>query len=162
MHLIFSFSLSLLLSACALLPAKHKSEVTGPVEQVFHASYEEVWRASQLALQNYPMRVNNMDLGLLETDVIRGFSSTWTPPHQTQNPSGGLAYKIVVKVVKGSLQQKAAQQVSVFKDVSLQKDFFSDTQKKASDGLEEQSILYRITREIQIDRAIQKSAKKSQ
>jgi hypothetical protein len=162
MRLIFSLFLSFLLSACALLPEKNKGEVTGPLEQVFHASYEEVWRASQLALQNYPMRVNNMDLGLLETDVIRGFNSTWTPPHLSKNPSGGLAYKIVVKVVKGSLQEKAAQQVSVFKDISLQKDFFSDSQRQASDGLEEQSILYRITREIQIDRAIQKSAKRSQ
>lgn len=152
---------SLLLGGCALFKENSGPPPSfGPREMIYYASYDEVWRATQLALQNYPMRINNSDLGILETDTIRGLN-VWTPAHINEKPTGGLSYKLVAKVIRGNLASKPAQKVSIVKEIRLQNDFFAEERPQPSDGLEEKSLLYRIDREIKIDRALQKAAKKS-
>lgn len=64
-------------------------------------------------------------------------------------------YRLTIRVIKGApLAGKPATKVTIVKDSQLQQDFFSDPRSQPSDGLEEKSILYRISREIQIERAI--------
>lgn len=158
---IFSLLLTGVVStACALFgPTRGPEPTYSPRENVFFAAYEEVWRASQLALQNYPMRVNNMDLGVLETDIIKGFSA-WTPPHDPeQRRSTGLSYKLSVRVIRGNVDGKEAHKVTIKKDIQVQRDFFSNPEPRPSDGLEESVILYRIGREILIERALQQAQK---
>jgi hypothetical protein len=96
-----------------------------------------------------------MDLGVLETDEIKGYK-VWMPPHRASS-SGGLSYKLNVRVVKGSVEGRQSVRVTVMKDLELKKDFFADTKKLPSDGLEEKSILYRVRRELLIDKALQKA-----
>jgi len=150
-------------TGCALFEEKAGPKpVLGPQEKVFYAEFDDVWRATQLALQSptsYPLRVNNMDTGILETEMIKG-SQTWTAPNATQPPSGGLAYRLVVRVIKGNVGNRHAHKVIVLKDGQMQRDFFSDPEPTPSDGLEEKVILYRIDRELQIDRALKRANKR--
>lgn len=131
----------------------------GPRDQVFYANFEEVWRSVNLVLQPYPLRVSNMDQGVLETDEIRG-NRVWSAPYKSDTSSNGETYRITIRVVKGALGAKAATKVTVVKDAQLRVDFFSDPKTIPTDGLEEKSILYRIGREIQIERALAKAQKK--
>lgn len=131
----------------------------GPREQVYYANFEEVWRAVNLVLQPYPLRVSNMDQGMLETDEIRGYR-VWAPPYKSETASNGETYRLTIRVIKGSLSSKTATKVTVVKDSQLRVDFFSDPKALPSDGMEEKSILYRIGREIQIERALAKAQKK--
>ena len=62
--------------------------------------------------------------------------------------------------VKGALEARQATKVTIVKETQLQVDFFSDPRSLPSDGLEEKSILYRIGREIQVERALAKAQKK--
>lgn len=150
----------LILSACALFEErKGPANYFGPREQVYYATYEEVWRASNLVLQPYPLRVSNMDQGVLETDSVRGFK-VWTPPFKPDGATAGQAYKLTLKILKGKFSGKAATKVAILKDASIQRDFFSDPKPTASDGLEEKSLLYRIGREIQSERMISKAQQK--
>ena len=55
---------------------------------------------------------------------------------------------------------KEAVKVTVAKDVELKTDFFSDPKRLESDGLEEKVILYRIEKEISVERALQRAQKK--
>jgi len=154
--LILTFSLT----ACALFEERRgPAAFYGPREQVFYAEFEEVWRAINLVMQPYPLRVSNMDQGLLETDEIRGYR-VWAPPHVSETKATGEFYNISVRVVKGSLGKKAATKVTLIKELQNQRDFFSDARSVPSDGLEEKSILYRIGREIQIERSLAKAQKK--
>lgn len=148
------------LSGCALFEErKGPATYFGPREQVFYASYDEVWRASNLVLQPYPLRVSNMDQGLLETDTIRGFK-VWTPPFSPNSTTAGQAYKLTLKILRGKFSGTAATKVSILKDASVQSDFFSDPKPTPSDGLEEKALLYRIAREIQTERALAKVQKR--
>lgn len=155
--LILLFSL---VSGCGSLFADNREPPAtfGPREQIYFASFDQVWRATQLALQKYPIRVNNMDLGVLETDNIKGYK-VWMPPHR-KSASGGLSYKLNVRVVKGVVDGRSSVRVTVMKDTEMKKDFFASSKKLPSDGLEERSILYRIKRELLIDKALQKAQKK--
>lgn len=156
----FVFFLPLLIARCALFEErKGPPPISGPREQVYTATYDEVWRASNLVLQPYPLRVSNMDQGILETDTVRGFK-VWTPPFKPDGATAGQAYKLTLKILKGRAEGgREATRVSILKDSSIQHDFFSDPRPIPSDGLEEKTLLYRIGREVQIERALAKAQK---
>lgn len=147
-------------SGCALFEERKGPEmVFAPREKVYPATFDEVWRAANLVLQPYPLRVSNMDQGVLETDFVRGFK-VWTPPFKPDSASAGQAYKLTLKIIKGNMGKQGAIRVSILKDSSTQHDFFSDPKPTPSDGLEERTLLYRIGREIQTERALAKAQKK--
>ena len=68
--------------------------------------------------------------------------------------------RVVVAEVRGAFENRAATKVTIVKESNLQPDFFSDPRALPSDGLEEKAILYRIRREIEIERALAKAQKK--
>lgn len=148
-------------AACALFEERGGPPTSfGPHEQVFYAAFEEVWTAVNLVLQPYPLRVSNMDQGIIESDPIRGYR-VWVPPYKNENAPSGETYKLTVRVIRGKpLDGKPATKITVVKDLQQQLDFFSTPRTIPTDGLEERSILYRIGREVQIARALVKAQKR--
>lgn len=155
----FLATLTMSLLGCAVFEEKAGPKPVGlPQEKIFYGQFEDVWRATQLALQeptSYPLRINNMDTGIFETEMIKG-SQVWRPPGAAEVNGGGYAYRIIVRVIKGNTNGKQAYKVTVQKEMQIQRDFFSEPEKIPSDGLEEKVILYRVDREMQIDRAIRR------
>jgi hypothetical protein len=148
------------LTACALFEERKGPEkIPGPREKIFNAGFEDVWKSVNLVLQPYPLRISNMDQGILETDVIRA-GRIWTTAYPMPNPPTGEVYKLIIRVIKGSKGEKTATKVSILKDTQVQVDFFSDPKTVSSDGMEETSLLYRIDREIMIERALARAQKK--
>ena len=155
----FSFlPICLLVGGCALPPSSGGDQ--GPREKVFYAKLDHVWRAAQLVLQKYPMQVIDMDKGLLKTAFIKG-DDIWVAPHKKNIKLGnGLRYQLRVRIVEGHVRGYVATKVTVHKEISLKRDFFSAAELIPSDGLEEVAILYRIGRELQIDKALERVQKK--
>jgi hypothetical protein len=133
-------------------------ELYSPREQVFFDTFDSVWRATQIALQNYHIRVNNMDKGVIETDLVKGYKG-WYPPHVKRRRGGGRRYSLSLRIIKGKINGKPAVKVTILKEIRFQKDFFAEEKNVVSDGLEEKSILYRVERELIIDEALRKAAK---
>ena len=113
-----------------------------------------------MALQKYPIQVSDMDKGILETNVIKGHH-IWRPPHDMRRWGSGLRCKLKVQIIKGEINGRTAIKVSIHKELTLKRDFFSDVESIPSDGLEEASILYRIDRELQIDKALERFQQRS-
>lgn len=122
--------------------------------RVYFASFESVWRAAQLALK-YPISVNNMDNGLLETDWVRALEG-FSTPGATKIPSSGIRYKLSLNMVKGRTNGRESVRVTLRKNMERQRDFFSEPEPLLTDGLEEQVILYRVERELIIQDALKK------
>lgn len=149
-----------LLSSCAGGPslkssARDKALKKNIHQKVFYFPYDSVWRAAQLAVK-YPISVNNMDNGILETEFIRasdGFSS----PVEEDEPSSGVRYKITLALAKGRVNGKESVRVTITKTVEKNRDFFSESEALESDGLEEKVILYRLERELVIEEALKKT-----
>lgn len=153
---VFSLTLlALLFVSCA---SSKKNEDVLEYSLILKIPYETLWRATQQALLNYPMNINNMDTGQLQTLFITG-KHRFQPPHETQKvlPSG-FQYRLNINILKG----EDASKVTIAKEARLQKDFFSEPQDLVSDGFEEKSILYRIKREVLIERLLQRQMEKQQ
>ena len=147
-------------AGCALFEERAgPARTIGPREQVYSANFDEVWRAVSLVLQPYPLRISNMDQGILETDIIRG-NRIWTPPYKPSGSTTGESYRLSVRVVKGAMSNRSATKVTIVKDGQQQVDFFSDPRPLPSDGFEEKAILYRVGREVQVERALARAQKK--
>lgn len=141
------------LVGCSSIDKKPDQLPTPPFERVYNFNYNNVWRAAQLALGDYPLRLNDQDLGILETETVRSYEG-FKPPHTRTKYSPGTMYRINIKVIKGVKAGEPAVKVIVYKNLKRYRDFFSAAESLKSDGLEEAKILYRIERELVIERAI--------
>lgn len=135
-------------------------KVGEPVSQVFFAKYDSVEAALKQAMIRYPQRVDNTEAGIFETDYVRG-DSRFQPAHSDQEYSSGYRYRLLVRMVRGKAGNRNAVNVQIIKKIELARDFFSEPEPLASDGLEERAILYRINRELVIGRGIQKAIEKA-
>ncbi len=122
-----------------------------------NSKFEHVWRAAQISLSKYPLATNNLDKGLLKTQMISSYD-IWKPAHVSVNNYGGKSYTIKIKILRGRYNGKKITKVIVKKSLQRRKDFFSGEESLMSDGLEEQKILYRIKRELIIERIIERRA----
>ena len=93
------------------------------------------------------------------TDSLHHGKTSLPAPHKKDEtlPSG-YQYRLNVNIIKG---EKASRLV-ILKEVRLQKDFFSDPQELVSDGFEEKALIYRIKREIIIEKILKKQMDKKQ
>lgn len=133
-----------------------KLEVPRTFEREYAANFDETWRAVQQSIISYPLKINNMELGQVQTTSIRG-NAQFKPPHEAKLKSGGHRYNLSINVLKIS---QGVTRVSILKDVNVFRDFVSRPETKGSDGLEENMILYRIGRELEIEKVLLRDSKK--
>lgn len=140
---------------------ERRLKVGEPVVKVFFGKYEDVEAALKLAMLKYPQRVDNTEAGIFETDYVKG-DARFHPPHNSAEFSSGYRYRILIRLVRGKSEKTPAVKVVVVKQIEQVHDFFADPGSIPSDGLEESVILYRIGRELVINKALQKAAEKQQ
>ncbi len=158
---IFNFlGLVCLAVACAGPQTKYEIDADAVESEslAVNTSLEKAWRAAQLALAEYPIRVNNQDSGIIETEPIRSDQGFRVPGRERQGAPSGRKYRIQVRIYRDHGTDDATR-VVVRKTIETQKDFFSAAEKVASDGLEELAIMYRIERELNIEKAADQQSK---
>jgi len=119
-------------------------------ETVFRGSMDHVWMAAEKALANYPISESNRDSGVLKTDFLRG-SQCWQSPTKTDKYSAGVRCSLSLQLIK---MPHNGVRVRVNKSLQLIRDFISEPENIPNDGMEEMSILYRIDRELTIEKEI--------
>jgi len=124
-------------------------------QKVFFAPYDSVWKAAHTSIK-YPIAVENQDTGYLETEFIKGVDG-FLAPHEGKSPSAGIRYKLVFSFAKGKTEGRESTRVTIEKKIERLRDFFSEADSLASDGLEEKVLFYRIEREIVISEALKKA-----
>ncbi len=150
-----------LCAACAVEKVQPRSDKVVQkfsFQKIFYYPYDSVWRSAQLALK-YPISVNNMDNGTLETDWVRGVDG-FTPPQLNKDPSPGVRYRLQLALVKGKVDRRESVRVTIIKKIEKQRDFFSEPEPLETDGFEEKVLFYRMERELIIEEALKKGLKK--
>lgn len=164
LRLIFNTFLILLLSGCSLFEPRPESAEKiiekASKQKIYFASYDLVWKAAHSAIK-YTIANENQDYGIIETDFIKSVDG-WLPPHQTSPQYKSARYKLILSFAKGTTKGKDSTRVTIEKKIEVFRDFISETQTVQSDGLEEQSIFYRIEREIIIAQALKKASSVSE
>jgi hypothetical protein len=151
LKLIFSLSL-LFLNSCASIDSIHNKKGLYR-EAIYPAAYEKVWRAAEKSLENYVLANNNSESGIIQTDWIRG-DDIWNPPTSQKKPSSGQRQKLTLFFTKGKSNGTESVRIQIKKEAEILMDFVSEPETLISDGLEELNILYRIERELNIARSI--------
>jgi hypothetical protein len=148
---------ALCVSGCALFGEK-KAPAVLKREKVFNAPYEDVERAIKQSMIKYPAKVDNPDAGIYETDWVKDVTR-FRPAQMRDDFPDGFQYRLLVRMAKGRTT-KSATKVIISKEAVLNRDFFAEPEPVPSDGTEEDVILYRVGRELAIERAIKKFQEK--
>jgi hypothetical protein len=153
--IILIFSLAAL-TACSTgdKPNEIVSVRKAPEQQIFYYPFDQVWRAAHAVLK-YPIANENPVSGYLETEFIKGVDG-FLPPDKTKPPSAGIRYKIVMSFAKGHTDDRVSTRITIDKRMEVLRDFFSEPEPMASDGLEEKILFYRIERELIIYETLKK------
>ncbi len=122
--------------------------------QTFLSDYNSVWKGLLISLSKYPLDKNDQESGEIVTSLIKP-GVAFTPLNRI--PNSKEAYQLFIQIQKKELNNKNTILVNVEKKAFIKGDFINKTQDLKSDGVEESIVLYRTTREIKIDKAIQKN-----
>ena len=116
--------------------------------RVFKAPKGMVWEILIKVLKPYPLKKINEEEGVIETELVRT-GDIWKP---VRNNKSSLPYTLSIHLYR----QGSYSKVVILKQLRKQRDFFSKTTFVPSDLLEEEELLYRIAREIRIQKMIKK------
>ena len=119
----------------------------------FNTSYKRVWKSTLISLSKYPLDKNDKASGELITSTIH--SDEVFKPY-SQKVRSNQQYKLFINVERRKINGRKAIVVKVEKKPLLKGDFLNDDKQLVSSGVEESVLLYRIAREVKIDRIVEK------
>ena len=113
--------------------------------QVFQAPKEKVWEALVAILKSYPLKSIEEPKGYIETEEMKA-DRFWKAPHQKNQDFSG--YSSVIKIRLS--YREPFSKVFISKKIYKQKGFISAKKEIPSDFLEETVLLYRLSRELNL------------
>lgn len=120
--------------------------------------FTRVLRAIRIVLKDHSMAKDNEEKGILETKIVKKNQfKTLFQEEKSSSSRVPFRYKIQVRVYREGEEGKPLTQVAILKKILFKKHFFSSEETLKSDGLEEQVILYRIGRELEIEEEMKKA-----
>lgn len=157
MRLFFSL---LLIAALSLLSAcASEQPVREPFQtRIFKGSYDQVWIATLKALQDYPLKISNKDVGKIFSETINGPYNDllFEYPEGIELPER-FRYSLKFNFAKLTEDQdQKLVRVRVIKDLEKYKDFYTGWLRVPADGLEEKVLLYRIEQLLRIGQSLEK------
>ena len=141
-------TLVLLAFASGCMTAYNKS-VGGDTEQVFSkifiGEYPMAWEAAVDALKASPMEVVNRENGSLQTKWIDNTSErNLIDSAGSVSPYTKAQYRFRVSLAKGNLEGRNSVRIIVQKEQQVQRDVLEGWRNQETDGIQENSLLYRV------------------
>lgn len=149
--------LMLLFSSCADLP-RPISLSPQTTQKIYDEPYDAVWDATLKVLEEYQYKypVENKDAGYIETDFMKGHSQKEFFYSGGQKFQKERKWKLKVWLLSlSSTEDKFRVRVKIEKEEYLGTDFLEGWQRSESDFVEENVILYRIGRVLDLNKVIE-------
>ena len=151
---------------CALLPlvagcmSAYLKSVGGDGDQVysriFISEYSLAWEAAIEALKTSPMDVVNRENGTLQTKWIDN-----TAERNLIESAGSVSlyqkaqFRFRIQIAKGSYEGRPSVRISVQKEQQIQRDVLEGWIHQPSDGIQENSLIYRMGRVMEMKSRMQ-------
>ena len=150
---------ALLFAGCSGLD---RAPSRGPAPaQIYEADKEAAWKALVQVFKPYPKKTLDAENGIIETERLRG-RALFRPPQAVPGQLSGRFFYTLRAVLREKEDEPDMSRAQIRKTVSRQKDFFSEPEVLPSDLFEEEALLYRIDRELQIKHLVDKIYKKEE
>lgn len=147
-----------MLSACM---TAYKKSVGADTQQVFTRVYATdfnlAWQAVLDSLKSARLDVSNRESGLVQTRWTNNTAEkNFADGDGTTAPYMRAQYRIKVNLSRGFYKSRAAVKVTVQREQVVQRDALEDFRPQESDSIEENTLLYRIGRIINVRTRIAK------
>lgn len=157
---IAALTLALAVPAVTGCMTAYKKSVGGDSEQVFSkiflADYSFAWEAAVEALKASPMDVVNRENGTLQTKWIDNTAErNLIDSAGSVSPYVKAQYRVRVTLAKGYYEGQPSVRVSVQKEQQFQRDVLEGWKNQETDGIQENSLLYRIGKLVEFKNKIQ-------
>jgi len=120
--------------------------------QVFKATYNQAWQAVLQFMKNLDLESSNIESGVIKTRWITNtLELNFTDSFGDKDTIKAAQYKVIVNVSKGFQGSVEVTKVTIFKRQMVEQDFLQGWKIIPSDGIFEQTALYRIERILRID-----------
>jgi len=153
---------SLILTLCLILCAislggclsAYKKSVGGETDQVYSkvlvTDYPIAWESAVDALKASPMEIVNRENGTLQTKWIDNTAErNLIDSAGSVSPYTKAQYRFRLTLAKGFYEGRTSVRVSIQKEQQIQRDVLEGWLNQESDGIQENSLIYRISKIIQ-------------
>jgi hypothetical protein len=145
-----------LISGCASY--EKFRQVTEEVDipaRIVNADYNQTWQAVIQVMKKYDIAQQNQEAGYIKTRWMDNtLEINFTDSFGSSDAIKAAKFKLVVNVVKGYRASREVSKVTIFKRQLVEQDFLQGWKEITTDGIMENSLLYRISRIIDIDNKI--------
>lgn len=125
--------------------------------QVYNSDYNKTWQAVIQIMRRYDLAIQNQQSGVIRTRWIDNtLELNFADSFGSNDAVRAARFKLVINVVKGFRGDREVSRVSVYRRQMVEKDFLQGWQVVPSDGIQEQIILYRIGRLLEIEERIER------
>ncbi|MCK5882745.1 MAG: hypothetical protein KAG61_03585 [Bacteriovoracaceae bacterium] len=152
----------ILLSSCSSY--KQFQYITEEFEipaKIFRSNYDETWQAVIQVMQRFDLALQNQEAGVIKTRWIDNTGDlNFAEAFGGRDSVKSAKFRVLVNVAKGFSGTREVTKVTVHKRQLVEQDFLQGWKEVPTDGIQEQTILYRIARIIKIDRKLKKIEQK--
>ena len=124
--------------------------------RLYAGSYDEVWLATLKALNEYPLKISNKDTGKIQSETVNGpYNDLLFTPIEVSEIPERFRYSLKFNFAKlVTDDDRPLTRIRIIKSLERFQDFYTGWSATASDGLEEQILLYRIEHILQMDQML--------
>ncbi|PIR31305.1 MAG: hypothetical protein COV38_01055 [Bdellovibrionales bacterium CG11_big_fil_rev_8_21_14_0_20_38_13] len=128
--------------------------------KVFNADYPQTWQAVLQIMARYDLELKNQEAGVIKTRWIDNtLEVNFADSFGGNDAVKAARFKLIINVVKGFRGDGEVSKVTIFKRQLVEQDFLQGWKVKPTDGILEQSLLYRVERLLSIDKKLKKIEK---
>ena len=153
MKLIYLPILLFLLSSCSSYKQfQYLSEDFEIPTKVFKADFNQAWQSVLQVMHKYDLSYQSQEVGIIKTRWIDNtLELNFADSFGSRDAVKAAKFKIVINIVKGFRGQQEVAKITVFRRQMVESDFLQGWKVIPSDGIMEQTVLYRIGRVLAID-----------
>ncbi len=159
---LFLISSLLILSSCSSYQNfQYITEEYEIPSKVFAATYDESWQAVLQIMQQFDIAVHNQEAGVIKTRWIDNTNDVnFSDSFGSRDAVKSAKFRLLVNVAKGFRGTREVTKVTVHKRQLVEQDFLQGWKEVPTDGIQEQTILYRMERIIAIDQKLKEIEQK--
>jgi uncharacterized lipoprotein len=130
-------------------------QITEEIEmpaKIFRADFNQTWQAVIQVMKKYDIAQQNQEAGYIKTRWMDNtMELNFTDSFGSNDAVKAARFKLIVNVVKGYRASQEVAKVTIYKRQLVEQDFLQGWKEIPTDGIMEQTFLYRIGRLVEID-----------
>jgi len=123
--------------------------------EVFKADYNQTWQAVIQVMKRYDISYQNQESGKIKTRWMDNtLQVNFTDSFGSSDAIKAAEFKLLVNIAEGYSYGKKVTKVTIFKRQRIENDFLQGWKEKPTDVIQEKTLLYRVSRLIEIDKKL--------